>query len=84
MSIKFVHYSFVDVLQVAPTDYIPPPPSLPEAPQVQEILNALGEPTLASLGLANWTPSGLVQMALEALHVSADLPWWGAIVAGLY
>ncbi|PVD20386.1 hypothetical protein C0Q70_18540 [Pomacea canaliculata] len=68
--------------KVAPTDYIPPPPSLPEAPQVQEILNALGEPTLASLGLANWTPSGLVQMALEALHVSADLPWWGAIVAG--
>ena len=48
---------------------------------VSDGLNALGEPTLASLGLGSYWPPGLAQQALEALHVTAGLPWWGAIVA---
>ncbi len=50
--------------------------SLPE-------LTSLGEPTLYSLGLGNWSPAGMVQLALENLHVGLDLPWWGAIMLGL-
>ena len=45
-------------------------------------LNALGEPTLQSLGLGGYGPSGLFQQALEFLHVNLDCPWWGAIVIG--
>ncbi|CAI9721960.1 inner membrane OXA1L-like [Octopus vulgaris] len=63
-----------------PAGYIPEPPPLPLPPV--ETLNALGEPTFTSLGLASWTPSGLVQSALETLHVSVGLPWWGSIVLG--
>ena len=49
---------------------------------VPEILNALGEPTLQSVGLGGWTPPGLVQQALDVLHVSLGLPWWAAIITG--
>lgn len=57
--------------------YIPEPP-----PIVDEniILNALGEPTLNSLGLASsWTPVGWIQSLLEILHVDLGLPWFEAI-----
>ena len=71
-----------------PEGYIPEKPPLPDAPDLSElanaapqVLNALGEPTLASQGLCNYTPPGLLQFALENLHVGLDLPWWGAIVA---
>ncbi|XP_068232891.1 mitochondrial inner membrane protein OXA1L isoform X2 [Palaemon carinicauda] len=57
--------------------YIPPPPAPPEA--VSEALNALGEPTLQSLGLGGWSPVGLIQSSLDFLHVSMGLPWWGSI-----
>lgn len=41
---------------------------------------ANGEPTLASLGLGGtWTPIAWLQNGLEFLHVTCDLPWWGAI-----
>lgn len=61
--------------------YIPPPPVPPEI--VGPALNALGEPTLQSLGLGSyWTPAGLVQNLLDFLHVSGDLPWWAAIACG--
>lgn len=62
---------------------IPEPPPIPEI-DISTInpVNALGEPTLESLGLGGWSPIGLVQNALEYLHVSLDLPWWGAIVIG--
>ncbi|GAB6033380.1 hypothetical protein CHUAL_013143 [Chamberlinius hualienensis] len=70
----------------AAAPYIPEPPTppvqVPDDSLVDAAVNALGEPTLSSLGLAHWTPPGLVQMGLEWLHVSMDLPWWGAIVAG--
>ena len=69
-----------------PPGYIPEPPPVPEGltDELAEQLNALGEPTLASLGLANWTPAGFVQMFLETLHADVGLPWWGAIVASEY
>lgn len=36
---------------------------------------------LASLGLCANTPVGWLQSMIEYIHVHADLPWWGAIVA---
>ena len=33
----------------------------------------------AALGLGGHTPSGLIQSALEFLHVNAHLPWWASI-----
>lgn len=53
------------------------------APTAAEALQAAAsEPTLAELGLANYTPVGLIQNLLEFMHVDLGLPWWGAIVAG--
>ena len=72
-----------------PSDYIPPAPPIPEPSQVSGLdgvlengLNALGEPSLQSLGLGSMYPSGLVQQGLEMLHISTGLPWWASIVAG--
>ncbi|CAI2737009.1 unnamed protein product, partial [Dicrocoelium dendriticum] len=56
-------------------------PSPPLAPVQEQILTALGEPTLSSLGLCSYWPSGWYQAALEVLHVSLELPWWAAIAA---
>ncbi|GFR94743.1 mitochondrial inner membrane protein OXA1L [Elysia marginata] len=71
-----------------PADYIPPVPPVPEQSTisgldglVENSLNALGEPSLQSLGLASMWPSGLMQQGLEMLHV-AGLPWWASIVTG--
>lgn len=64
-------------------------PPIPEPPEVLDIkeelvnqLNALGEPTFASLGLGGWTPAGIVQQCFEYFHVSLGVPWWAAIVIG--
>nr|CDS28365.1 cytochrome oxidase biogenesis protein [Hymenolepis microstoma] len=57
---------------------------IPEIPSIEEVvpsLNALGEPTFASLGLNSWWPSGWYQALLETLHVNLSLPWWAAIAA---
>ncbi|CAH8437720.1 unnamed protein product [Schistosoma turkestanicum] len=62
----------------APTYTLPEPP-LP--PNNEVVYNALGEPTLASLGLNSYWPSGWYQSLLETLHVHLELPWWGAIAA---
>ena len=43
-------------------------------------MNALGEPTLQSLGLADWWPTGRVQMILEFIHVNLGISWVGSIV----
>ena len=45
-------------------------------------LNFSGEVPLSELGLAGTSPSGLIQTAIEMLHVDLGLPWWGAVVAG--
>ena len=60
------------------TGYIPePPPIIDES----VILNALGEPSLQSLGLgSSWTPVGWVQQLIEFFHVSLGLPWYSSIV----
>lgn len=53
------------------------------APTALEVLQAAAaEPSLAELGLANYTPVGLIQNLLEFMHVDLGLPWWGAIVVG--
>lgn len=53
------------------------------APTAVEVLQAAAaEPSLAELGLANYTPVGLIQNLLEFMHVDVGLPWWGAIVVG--
>lgn len=57
--------------------YIPEPP-----PMVDEniILNALGEPSLQSLGLASsYTPVGWIQSLLEVFHADLGLPWFQCI-----
>lgn len=69
-------------------DPIPEPPPVPDPstlPDLTEAVQALapnGEPTFASLGLGGWSPVGMVQNCLEYLHISLDVPWWGAIVIG--
>ncbi|XP_059480019.1 mitochondrial inner membrane protein OXA1L [Neocloeon triangulifer] len=69
-----------EVTAESATDSIP---ALPDLPVLEpEALNALGEATLASIGLGGWTPVGFLQNCLEYLHVDCSLPWWGAIMTG--
>ena len=61
------------------TGYIPEPPPIFDE---NIILNAIGEPTLHSLGLASYSsPSGWLQLALEFAHVNMGLPWYGALIS---
>ncbi|KAL4234769.1 Mitochondrial inner membrane protein oxa1l [Mactra antiquata] len=64
-----------------PFGYIPDVPIAPleDIKTMLPELNALGEPTLQSMGLGSNSPVGLVQQCMEMLHVGVDLPWWGAI-----
>lgn len=53
------------------------------APTAAEVLQVgATEQSLAELGLAGYTPVGLIQNLLEFMHVDLGLPWWGAIVVG--
>lgn len=63
---------------------IPAPPVAPETAGdvASQAINALGEPTFASIGLGGWSPVGLVQNCMEFVHVTLDIPWWGAIAIG--
>lgn len=65
-------------------DPIPEPPPIPQDIVDEAInqLNALGEPTLESLGLGGYSPVGLVQHAFEMLHIYLGLDWWAAIAVG--
>lgn len=49
---------------------------------VENIPDVVQDATFQSLGLGGFSSIGFVQHALEFLHVSADLPWWGAITTG--
>lgn len=88
-SVRFSSNGGVDAGKtVTLADAIPEPPPVPDPTTVLDLtgtvqsLAANGEPTFASLGLGGWGPVGLVQNALEFLHVTLDVPWWGAIVIG--
>ncbi|XP_045463434.1 mitochondrial inner membrane protein OXA1L isoform X2 [Harmonia axyridis] len=66
-------------------DPIPEPPPVPEFLPVNEVveqLNALGQPTFASMGLGGWTPVGLIQQCFEFCNVTMGIPWWGTIAIG--
>ncbi|XP_074110109.1 OXA1L mitochondrial inner membrane protein isoform X3 [Cotesia typhae] len=67
------------LIDAIPDVPVPPPISVEE---IVAATNALGEPTLASVGLGGWWPSGIAQQYLELIHVSLDLPWWATIALG--
>lgn len=67
----------------AVADNLPEPPPVPDAAaDIINNLNALGEPTFASLGLGGWSPVGIAQNCFEYLHVTLGVEWWAAIVIG--
>ncbi|XP_011296847.1 mitochondrial inner membrane protein OXA1L [Fopius arisanus] len=68
-----------DVLPVIPEVPVAPPVPPPEA---LETLSVLAEPTLKSLGLGSWWPSGIIQQLFELVHVNLGVPWWGTIIIG--
>lgn len=68
---------------------IPDAPVLPAAPISDTLVDgattlasATVEPAFATLGLGGWSPIGIVQNCMEYLHVTLDIPWWGAIMIG--
>jgi YidC/Oxa1 family membrane protein insertase len=77
-------------------DTIPEPPAIPEivvsptptqdivekAIESTQAVIAGAEPAFTSIGLGGWSPPGLVQSAMEFLHISCDVPWWGTILIG--
>lgn len=86
-SVRFA--STADIVKPSiPIDNIPEPPPVPDPSTIGDITEAVqslaanGEPTFASLGLGGWGPVGIVQNCLEYLHISLDVPWWGAIMIG--
>ncbi|XP_013183694.1 mitochondrial inner membrane protein OXA1L [Amyelois transitella] len=88
-SVRFSSSNGVDSGKITSlAESIPEPPPVPDPATLAELtgavqsLSANGEPTFASLGLGGWTPVGIVQNCLEYLHVSLDVPWWGAILIG--
>ncbi|CAK9828329.1 Mitochondrial inner membrane protein OXA1L [Anthophora retusa] len=60
---------------------IPDPPA-PLGEQIIEAvkLHANGEVTFDSIGLGGWGPVGLLQSYFEWIHITCDMPWWGAII----
>ncbi|XP_060569336.1 mitochondrial inner membrane protein OXA1L-like isoform X2 [Ruditapes philippinarum] len=76
-----VRYASTDPANMPP-GYIPDIPLGPidDIKTVLPELNALGEPTLQSIGLGGNNPSGLIQQLLEMVHVSLDVPWWASVV----
>lgn len=65
------------IFEVPPPPEAEPPPSeleftIPDKPSAPLDLGQVGEPTLESMGLASWWPSGRLQYFLES--VSPDLP----------
>lgn len=63
----------------APSLQIPDIPVAPTTDTIVQALAANGEPTFASLGLGGYSPIGLLQNALEFMHVTVDLPWYATI-----
>ncbi|XP_067380336.1 mitochondrial inner membrane protein OXA1L isoform X2 [Channa argus] len=78
--------SFTELVSADPTPILTQPvieQVADAAPTALEVLQASGaEASLAELGLAGYTPVGLIQNFLEFMHIDLGLPWWGAIVVG--
>ncbi|XP_043283573.1 mitochondrial inner membrane protein OXA1L isoform X2 [Venturia canescens] len=85
-SIETLPTTTLDVISNVPTGASTPQSflDLPDAPvpPVVEAISYVGEPSLVSLGLGSWWPSGIVQQSLEWLHISCGLPWWESIMIG--
>ncbi|XP_050679326.1 mitochondrial inner membrane protein OXA1L [Leptidea sinapis] len=87
-SVRFASNDSETVKTPSTIDNIPEPPPVPDLSAFDGVTDAVqslsvnGEPTFASLGLGGWSPVGIVQQCLEYLHVSLDVPWWGAILVG--
>lgn len=84
-SVRFASTGASEAAKSLPTlDSIPEPPPVPigDITEAVKSLAANGEPSFASYGLGGWSPIGLIQNALEYLHVTLDVPWWGAILIG--
>lgn len=69
--------------------HIPEPPAMPVVDLTEMLSDAAttaamagGEPAFSTLGLGGWSPVGLVQNCMEYLHITLDIPWWGAIIIG--
>lgn len=65
---------------------IPPPPPVPTPVEtISEVVSSssLAEPAFTEIGLGGWSPSGLIQSALEVLHIGLEIPWWGCIALGM-
>ena len=63
----------------------PPDPSLDLTENVLSSSNieefaSVAEPSLRSLGLAHWWPSGFMQSFLESIHLNMDVSWSGTII----
>ena len=65
-------------------DFLPEKP-LPVDGDSSSLLLGM-DPSLESLGLASWWPSGRVQYFMEFLHSTSglDLEWWQAIIVSKY
>ncbi|XP_070574962.1 mitochondrial inner membrane protein OXA1L-like [Ptychodera flava] len=64
--------------KISPIDPSAVIPSVEAADVVQQVT----EVPFSELGLGAMTPVGLIQNALEFLHMDVGLPWWGAIALG--
>ncbi|KDR78262.1 hypothetical protein GALMADRAFT_245348 [Galerina marginata CBS 339.88] len=49
---------------------------------INNVPAALQYGDLAAMGLAGWSPAGLVRWSMEVIHVTAGIPWFWTIVAG--
>ncbi|XP_037502532.1 mitochondrial inner membrane protein OXA1L isoform X1 [Rhipicephalus sanguineus] len=69
--------------QTSAETVIPAVPPAPTVVPVESFVESLGDdtvvPTLQSVGLGGWSPSGMVQQLLDLLHTSTGLPWWATI-----
>ncbi|KAF9458707.1 60Kd inner membrane protein-domain-containing protein [Collybia nuda] len=82
--------SAVGADQVAALVEVPPPDSSSAADILPDFVDtaishlppALQYGDLAALGLASWTPAGLIRWSLEIINVATGLPWFWTIVAG--
>lgn len=66
----------------AVAEAIPAIPPAPTVVPVESFVESLADdavPTLQSVGLGGWSPSGMVQQLLDILHASTGLPWWATI-----